>query len=108
MSPERPQKDQLREHVSREVITARQDVVQQQTILRELNIKLGTARKNLKLAGERLNKATLHLQQVENGTYQPPLFDHQGGVMPARTAKAARQSLATGTLSHGPKGPVPS
>lgn len=108
MTSERPRKDQLREHVAREVITARQDVVQQQTILRELNIKLRTARRNLKLAEERLSKATLHLQQVENGTYQPPLFMDGGVSLPRRSAKTARQSFDTGSLSHGPNGPVPS
>lgn len=79
-----------------------QPMVQQQTILRELNIKLGTARKYLKLANERLSKATLHLQQVDNGTYQAPLFDREGEAM------AQRRSIATGKLTHGPKGPVPS
>lgn len=98
MNPERSKKDQLREHVAGEIVATRQQVTACQTILRELNIKLGTARTNLKRAEESLSKATLHLAQVENGTYQPPLFPRDADERPSK-----RRSIAVGTLSHGPR-----
>ena len=52
------------------------------------------------ISDAKLSKATLHLQQVEQGTYQPPLFDSGGESL------AQRKSIASGTLTRGPLGQV--